>query len=72
MKESIKKRIQKLAQNPYIQGMGSITEIFGPSMIRRPGTLADDVEALRSDWVKVGNDMKIAFDLYRKEVSYGK
>lgn len=72
MKESIKKQILKLAQNPYIQGMGSITEIFGPSTARRPGTLADDMKALRGDWIKVGNDMRIALDLYRKENSYGK
>lgn len=72
MKESIKKRILKLTQNPYMQGMGSITEIFGSSTTRRPGTLVDDMEALRGDWVKVGNDMRMALDLYRKEVSYGK
>lgn len=72
MKESIKKRILKLAQNPYIKGMGSITEIFGPSIIKQPGTLADDMETLHDDWVKVGNDMRVALDLYRKEISYGK
>lgn len=72
MKESIKKRILKLAQNPYVQGWGSIAEIFGPSTISRPGTLADDVKALRGDWIKVGNDMKMALDRYRKEVPYGK
>ena len=72
MKESIKKRILKLAQNPYVQGWGSIAEIFGPSTVKRPATLADDVEALRGDWIKVGNDMKMALDMYRKEVSYGK
>lgn len=72
MKKSIKERIYKLAQNPYVQGLGSIAEIFGPSSVKRPGTLADDVEALRCDWIKVGNDMKVALDMYRKEVSYGK
>ena len=72
MKDSIKKRILKLAQNPYVQGLGSIAEIFGPSTVKRPGTLADDTEALRGDWIKIGNDLKIAFDMYRKEVSYGK
>lgn len=72
MNESIKKRILKLARNPYVQGWGSIAEIFGPSIVRRSGTLADDIEALRGDWVKVGNDMKIALDMYRKEAFYGK
>lgn len=72
MKESIKKRIIKLAQSPYVQGMGSIADIFGPSTAKCPGTFVDDVEALRRDWIAVGNDMRVAIDLYKKEVSYGK
>lgn len=72
MNESIKKRILKLAQNPYVQGWGSIADIFGPSTVKRPGALTDDVKALRGDWTKVGNDMKIALDMYRKEAFYGK
>lgn len=72
MKDSIKVRLIKLAQNPYVQGVGSIADIFGPSTVKRSETLADDVQALRDDWMKVGNDMRVALDLYRKEVSYGK
>ncbi len=72
MKDSIKVRLIKLAQNPYVQGVGSIADIFGTSTVKRPKTLADDVQALRDDWMKVGNDMRVALDLYRKEVSYGK
>ncbi len=72
MKESFKKRILKITQNPYVQGIGSIADIFGPSVAKRPKTLADDVMALRSDWLAVGNDLRMALDTYRKEVSYGK
>ena len=72
MNKSIKNRILKLARNPYVQGWGSIAEIFGPSTVRRSGSLADDIEALRGDWTKVGNDMKVALDMYRKEAFYGK
>ncbi len=71
MKDSIKIRLLKLAQNPYVQGMCSVADIFGPSTVKRSGTLADDVQALRDDWMKVGKDMRVALDVYRKEASYG-
>lgn len=69
MNKSIKDRMLKLVNNPFVQGMGSIADIFGPTISCKQTSLQDDMRALRGDWETIGNDMRIAFDLYRKEVS---
>ena len=73
MKESTRRRIERLTQNPYIQGFGSIADIYGPQTKKASGTLANDVEALRRDWKTIGNDMRTAMTTYLKNASsYGK
>lgn len=73
MNESTRRRIERLAQNPYIQGFGSIADIYGPQTKKAPGTLANDIEALRSDWKTIGNDLRAAMNTYLKNASsYGK
>lgn len=72
MKKSFIERISKLANNPYVKGMGSITNIFGSSISYKPKSLKDDLKVLRNDWEVIGTDMQIAFDLLRKEVPNGR
>ena len=72
MKKSFIERISKLANNPYVKGMGSITNIFGSSISYKPKSLKDDLKVLRNDWEVIGTDMQIAFDLFRKEVPNGR
>lgn len=50
MKKSFIERISKLANNPYVKGMGSITNIFGSSISYKPKSLKDDLKVLRNDW----------------------
>lgn len=72
MKESLKEKILRLANNPYVQGMGSIADVFGPTVSYEPKTLRDDMQALREDWLTIGNDMRVAFDMQRREVANGR
>lgn len=39
MKKSFIERISKLANNPYVKGMESITNIFGSSISYKPKSL---------------------------------
>lgn len=72
MKKSLKDKILKLAHNPYLQGMGSIADVFGPTVSYEPKTLRDDMQDLREDWLTIGNDMRIAFDMQRRETTNGR
>lgn len=64
----MKKSIIKLLNSPFLQGMGSIFNIFGDNTPVKVGGFADDIEALRGDWQKIGNDMRKAMAKYGKEV----
>lgn len=57
-----KRRIKTSVKN-FIYGMGSVLSIYPPQNISEPSfkkPRPSDAEALRSDWVRVGDDMRTA------------
>ena len=63
--------IAKLQNNHVFQGIASLGNIFG-APVRYKYRNMSDVDVLRKDWEIIGNDMRRAFDIYRKEVGYAR
>ena len=71
MFEDMKKFIAKLQNNHIFRGIASFGNIFG-APVRYKYRDMDDMAVLRKDWETIGNDMRQALNIYRKEVGYAR
>lgn len=61
----------KLQNNHIFRGIASLGNMFGvPESSKYKNT--DDMAILRKDWEAIGNDMRQALSIYRKEVGYAR
>ena len=68
---SMKQLIAKLQDNHVFRGIVSFGNVF-VSTIRNRYAQMSDLDMLRKDWETIGNDMKTAISIYRKEVGYAR
>lgn len=68
---SMKQLIAKIRDNHVFRGIASFGNIFG-SPIRNRYARMSDLDMLRKDWEIIGNDLKTAINIYRKEVGYAR
>ena len=68
---SMKQLIAKIQDNHVFRGIASFGNAFG-SPIRSRYARMSDLDILRKDWEIIGNDMKTAINIYRKEVGYAR
>lgn len=62
MKKKIREYLLRLGNNPYVQGIGSIADIFGPKILRQEKSFSDDLKALRNDWLTLEKDIPAWFN----------
>lgn len=67
----MKSLIAKMQNNHIFRGIASFGNLFG-APIRSKYRDMNDMEVLRKDWETIGNDMRRAFEIYRKEVGYAR
>lgn len=53
----------KWEKHPFLYGIFSLGDIGGNNTLFDEPSISD-AEALRRDWMKIGNDMKIAMNIY--------
>ena len=68
---SMKQFIAKIQDNHVFRGIASFGNVFG-GPIRNRYSRMSDLDILRKDWEVIGNDMKTAINIYRKEVGYAR
>lgn len=67
----MRKFIASLQSNHLFRGLASLGNIYGASVRGKYKNVSDQM-VLRRDWEMIGQDMRKAFAIYRKEVNYAK